>query len=348
MVKPVVKQEPILTDLINARGEPHFGLITSPVGRINYMDYDLRSAMDQPRSRLSRFLGFNQFQFVALSGADFIAGAAIVDLRLVGNGFAYLFDFKTRTLEEFSCLTPAALGTFLPTTPDDGVSYCRWRGARLEIEAHSAKRGRDVRVNVGRRLEIAGQMREPSRFQPLRLCSRAGYNGWVYTQKAAGLPVTGELHSPAGSVVLDEQCRASYDWSCGFMRRETAWNWASISACLPDGRSLGLNLAAGVNETGVTENALWLDHRLLKLDLAMFRYNRYQPDQPWQITTSDKRVRLEFQPLGSRVEKVNAWLLASNFRQFFGYYSGEIRTALGEVVRLEQVPGLAEDHYAKW
>lgn len=342
------KQEPILTDLINARGEPAFGVMTSPVGRVNYMDYDLRSPMDRPRSRLSRFLGFNQFQFASLCGPDFIAGVAVVDLRLVGNGFAYVFDFKTRELKEFSCLTPAALGTFLPVTPDDGVSYCRWRGARLEVDAHSVQRGRDVRVKVTRCLEVAGQMREPSRFQPLRVCSRAGYNGWVYTQKAAGLPVTGEILTPGHRYVLDENCRAGYDWSCGFMRRETAWNWASISACLPDGRSLGLNLAAGVNETGVTENALWLDHRLLKIDLAVFRYNRYQPDQPWQIETSDKRVKLEFQPLGHRVEKINAWLLASNFRQFFGYYSGEVRTALGEVIRLDQVPGLAEDHYAKW
>src|SRR5690554_3633285 len=183
--------------------------MTSPVGRVNYMDYDLRSPMDRPRSRLSRFLGFNQFQFASLCGPDFIAGVAVVDLRLVGNGFAYVFDFKTRELKEFSCLTPAALGTFLPVTPDDGVSYCRWRGARLEVDAHSVQRGRDVRVKVTRCLEVAGQMREPSRFQPLRVCSRAGYNGWVYTQKAAGLPVTGEILTPGHRYVLDENCRAA-------------------------------------------------------------------------------------------------------------------------------------------
>src|SRR5690606_24571159 len=61
---------------------------------------------------------------------------------------------------------------------------------------------------------------------------------------------------------------AAVDWTGGYMRRETFWNWGSLSCQLRDGRGLGFNLAAGVNETGFTENALWLDGRLIKVDMV--------------------------------------------------------------------------------
>lgn len=342
------KAAPYESDLVNAQGVPRFGVIDQPVGRVNYLDYDLRSPMDRPRGRLARYLGFNQFQFIGLCGPEFIAGVAVVDLRLVGNAFAYVFDFKTRKLEEFSCLAPLALGTSIPATPDDGESRCRRGKADVRIQANAAVRSRDVQVKVPGRLEVFSQMREPKGYKPLRVCARAGYTGWVFTQKAAGLPVSGQLVTPTARFELDEQCRASYDWSCGFMRRETAWNWTSLSVRLPDGRSLGLNLAAGVNETSVTENAYWLDNRMVKLAMACFDFDRYQPDETWRVRTSDGLVDLEFQPLGCRREKINVGILASNFRQFFGYYSGIIRTPEGEQVQLEKVPGFAEDHYAKW
>jgi len=341
-------QEPFASDLINAQGVPRFGVIDQPVGRVNYLDFDLRNAMDKPRNQLSKHLGFNQFQFVGLTGPDFIGGVAIVNLKLVGNAFAYVYDFNTKRLEEFSYLVPGALGVNIPTTPDEGDSHLRRGRTRFSIDAHAAVRSRDVRVQVPGRLEVLSQMRESPGFKPLRVCARAGYNGWVYTQKAAGLAVSGHISSPRRRFELDARCRASYDWSCGFMRRETAWNWSSLSLCLPDGRSLGLNLAAGVNETGVTENALWLDSRLSRLDLAQFEFNRYQPDMPWRIRTADQRVDLEFQPLGARSEKMNVLLLATNFRQFFGYYRGVIIGPDGERIELEQAPGVAEDHYAKW
>ena len=60
------------------------------------------------------------------------------------------------------------------------------------------------------------------------------------------------------------------------------------------------------------------------------------------------RVNLTFMPEGKRTEKVNVGILASNFKQMFGYYNGSIITDQGETVKLERVAGFAEDHYAKW
>ena len=112
----------------------------------------------------------------------------------------------------------------------------------------------------------------------------------------------------------DSLSRAAVDWSCGFMRRETAWNWASLAGVLADGRAVGLNLAAGVNETGMTENALWLEGRCIKLGQARF----------------------------------NAWLIASNFRQYIGTFSGTVRDEAGNSIPVDGLRGLMEDHFARW
>ncbi|WP_250162269.1 DUF2804 family protein [Psychrobacter sp. WY6] len=54
------------------------------------------------------------------------------------------------------------------------------------------------------------------------------------------------------------------------MRHKTNWFWSCINSYLPDGRHFVLNLAMGVNETGVSENACWLDGQIYYLPPVMF------------------------------------------------------------------------------
>ena len=108
-----------------------------------------------------------------------------------------------------------------------------------------------------------------------------------------------------------------------------------------------MNLAAGVNETGFTENALWLDGKLIKIDMVNFQFDRYRPDSAWRMQSADGIVDLQFTPLGQRKEKINALLIASNFTQHFGVFAGRISLA-DELIIIENCWGFAEDHYARW
>lgn len=132
------------------------------------------------------------------------------------------------------------------------------------------------------------------------------------------------------------------------MRRETAWNWACLAGVADNGVSVGLNLAAGVNETGMTENALWLDGRRTLLGPARFEFDRYQPGADWRVTTDDGRVDLRFVPAGARREKLNAGVIASNFRQFVGTFQGTVEDENGKKIPVNGLRGLMEDHFARW
>lgn len=131
------------------------------------------------------------------------------------------------------------------------------------------------------------------------------------------------------------------------MRRQTSWRWASISAMI-EGQAFGLNIAAGVNETGLCENALWFNGQIQHLSPASFGFDRKDDTKAWQISSLCGEVQLEFTPLYCRQEKVNIGLLASNFRQYVGLYSGVVLLQNGTRLELNAVKGLAEDHYAKW
>lgn len=109
-----------LNKLIDAQGRIRPGVLSQPVDEINYLDYDLRSVMDRPRGRLVRRWRFNQFQFVSAMAPGWVFGLAVVDLKLVGNAFFYLYDFETGELQQQSLLRPLALGTYLEPRPERG------------------------------------------------------------------------------------------------------------------------------------------------------------------------------------------------------------------------------------
>lgn len=333
-----------LLKLIDENGKITPGLLDHPVEAINYLDYDLRTVMDRPRSRLAKKWRFNQFQFVSAMGSGWVFGMALVDLKLVANGFFYLYDFETGTLYEQSFLQPFGGGVRIEPHPEHGMATFIKGEVALRIVA--AAGGRNVTVTAPGGIRVDLELKEDQ--DPLRLVCPAGYNGWVFTRKSAGLPVEGEIRWDHRIWRCDADTRASIDWSCGFMRRETAWNWACLAGVLPDGRSLGLNLAAGVNETGMTENALWLDGRCIKLGAAQFVFDRDQPGGDWHVRTEDGSVDLQFVPAGVRKEKLNVLVLASNFRQFIGSFRGYVTDDSGTKIPVAGLRGLMEDHFARW
>ncbi len=337
------------TKLIQQNNQPLYGDIQHPISEVNYQDYDLRTPMDKPIKGIRKYAAFNQFQFVGLMSENLIAGIAIVNLKWVSNVFIYVYDLKTHKLVERSFLQPLAASTSIGLNPDTGKSsFSQW-GNRVDITTNGDGSERYLYVKLGKEILINATLLNPPAYRPLRVCSKAGYNGWVFTQKSAGLAVEGNISWEGKQyTLLKEEASASVDWSCGFMRRETAWNWACFSGLMKDGRRIGLNLAAGVNETGVTENCLWVDGVLTKLNMAVFEFDRYNPEKQWGVKTTDGLLELTFQPFGRREEKIDVIFIASNFKQMFGHFSGWMIDGAGERIELDAVPGFMEDHYAKW
>lgn len=334
--------------LINDDGQPQFGYHPNGVQTINYLDYDLRSPMDKPRSLRQKRRQFNQFQFVGITCDQLIIGVAIADLKLISAAFCYFYDPISGDYEECSFTQPLARKTQFSDQPNNAITSFRSGRNKLQFSADSRTGIRRVLVETRQGLSVTATIDELTNYNPLAVCSRSGYSGWTYTQKAGARICHGSASWQGKQYNLEQLgALAAIDYTGGFMRRETAWNWGNLSHRLADGRRIAMNLAAGVNETGVTENGIWLDDQLHHVDGVDFQFDRYNPSKSWMMRSTDGRINLHFEPRGQRKEKVNALLIASNFTQHFGQYYGDI-TIDDEVIHLEGVWGFAEDHYAKW
>jgi len=339
-----------MKNLIDDQGQVTLGLFDTPPLTINHQDFDLRNNMDKPINGLSKKMGFNQFQFIGLTGNDFILGVAIVNLKWVSNCFLYVYQPSTKKFKEYSWLKPFALNTQTSNQPNGGDWF--FKSGKNTIEINTSNGQRRLKLDIGKELQVDVTINEQPQsqngnYQPLAVCCRAGYNGWVFTQKSTALNFSGNIQWQ-GHNIETKDLLASVDWSCGYMRRETFWHWASLSHTTKDGTKVGFNLAAGVNETSYTENGLWINDELIKLDRAEFIFNRKERLKTWQVKSSDGHIDLRFEPEGERKEKINAGFIASNFTQVFGRFYGQIKDKNGKVITIDGATGFCEDHFAKW
>lgn len=339
---------PCYDKLIDSHGQPRYGRFSQPIQQINHRDFHYLNTLDRPAHRLARHFHYKQFQFAGLVSERYTLGCAIVQLQYVSNAFVYLQDRQTGETRELNLLQPLGLRCHMADTPDQGVHHFRKGNTGFNFYAFSQPRHRRVEIFSGSHLRIDFSLHEPAGFQPIAVCTPTGFNGWTYTQKATTLPASGLIEWNDSRIALDDRFSGSYDWTCGYLRRQTAWRWASLSGRLADGTPIGANLANGVNETGCTENGLWIGNRLHDCGPVHFTFDRHRRHAPWQIDSENGRLHLTFTPDGERCDKRDLILLASNFTQLSGFFDGHFIDSKGQRTELHHVPGFCEDHYAKW
>ncbi|WP_440885192.1 DUF2804 domain-containing protein [Vibrio campbellii] len=330
-----------LNPFIQANGLPQFGHLASIPESLQLDAFQYLNEMDQPASSRRKRFDYKQFQFVSIVTEKYIIGVAIADIRYLASGFCYVFDTETHELVEQQWLKPFNMGYQTQPSSWNSQAYLANDAIQFKIE-HGL-----WHIQLSTELIQADLKLKPeSESLPLMLCTPTAYSGWTYTQKHNALTIHGQM-SVKGQPQDLSNAVAGYDFSAGYMRRETSWRWASINHRSED-KSIGLNLAAGVNETGNCENVIWIDGERHLMPPVHFEFSRMHQEASWRITSQDKRIDLIFKPKNQRSEKKNFWLLKSNFRQFVGYFSGYLIDENGIKHELDEVMGLTEDHYAKW
>jgi len=333
------------SSLIRPSGRARFGVFAEPIDTVNHTDFDLRTPMGRKAGALAKWLGFNQFEFLGGLGPDVAFGVAIANVRYAGTGFAYVQDRKTGTRTECSTTRPLGMGFDFVQTPETGTSRLTSGALRVEMTGEGGRRR--LRA-VGKNIDIDAIFEEGD-MTPLRICTKAGATGWVYARKTAGHTVRGTLKWDGRTLDLEAaDVLGHHDWSAGYMRRETFWNWGCLAGRLQDGRVVGMNVSCGVNETSFQENCFWVDGRLHRLPPVHFDYDLDDLHGQWRLTDEQGRIELEFTSEGAHGERIQGGIVASNFTQLLGHYTGWLVTDDDELVKVSELPGYAEWHYAKW
>lgn len=337
-------------DLVDASGRVRTGHFAKSVRNINGRAFDYRTPMRAKQGAFARRFHYKQFQYFGILSDTVLAGCALAHTGYLGLVFVYVYDTQTRRMVSETFRMPLGRGLVMGTSPVLGESVLTTRGAdiRLAYVEHSdGTLGKTLAVQTAKGLRISASLLEAPPFQVQALCTQTGVNGWTYANKVAGLAVTGSIQSALGTVDLAQaNAMGHHDFSAGYMRRETFWNWACLSG-RAGGHDLGVNVSCGVNETSYSENCVWLDGAMVPVELAQFDYERDNPHSPWRVRTADGSVDLTFTPAGLHTERLNLGLFATRFLQFFGQFSGTVRVN-GAVIPVDHLWGFVEDQYAKW
>ncbi len=332
-----------MAKLIRA-GTPRYGIVREPWTEINYRDYNLRTPLGRRVGRIGKALGYNHFQYFGIISPHLLAGCAMVNMRLGAVVFCYVFDPHSGKIVEWQFKDIGWLHTKTVNTPTAGTSsFCRGKNS-VYYHNTPAPRSKRLQVEIPGALTIDATFSEADpAFEPMCITTKTGATGWVYAQKVAGVRCRGTIECALGRYDLEQiDAFAHHDWTGGYMRRETFWNWACLSGQV-DGTRIGLNVSCGVNETEFTENCFWVDGALQKVDTVQFVYDRQDPQSPWHIQSYDGQIDLHFQPKGRHEEVQNFLVIKSNFKQFFGEFRGRVGPYC-----VDGLWGFVEDQYAKW
>ncbi|MES2072085.1 MAG: DUF2804 domain-containing protein [Pseudomonadota bacterium] len=324
--------------LLSTDGQPHFGKFSGQLAQLEWSGL----AAPYRRSRLWRYFHHKRWQYVALATEDIFCGIAIVDLGWINTAFAYAFDRRQgREVGSFSQDGLPGLTAGIADAPAAGAaSQFRFLGNQIDYRYSAATDTYQLRLRCGR-FEIDAEF-EAAAAAPFLLAVGPIAGGAVHaTQKSSGMPLRGEVRTAGQRYSLDGGV-ASFDYSSGFLARETDWRWASAHSL-----GLGFNLQAGY--FGTQENALWLDGRLISLGQASFDFDPADPMSAWHISTDDGLLDLQFQPEGFRRENKDMLVAASSYLQPIGTFNGWVKAAPdAAAVPVRNLVGVTEDHFSRW
>lgn len=218
-----------------------------------------------------------------------------------------------------------------------GVIRVSWwavwdRGSRTLAEA--THRGRStIRVERGRASAAEGPVSielEWNETEGVETISPHG-GSYIWTRKQGGLPVRGSVtvaerhHAIDGFGVIDE--------SAGYHARHTAWVWSTGVGTLATGEPVAWNLVDGVHDAPeASERTVWVAGEPREVGPVRFRAGLEGIDE------------LRFAAEASREHRENLLLLASEYEQPFGTFSGPLPGG-GE---LAEGYGVMERHDVRW
>ena len=325
-------------EVVGADGRPIAGRFAGRCARIDWAA--LRG--EWARSSWYRHFHHKRWQYIGIAAGRCFIGCAVVDLGWTNAAFAYVFDLEQRAVVgSVSCDGLPGLTARLADVPAAG-SESRFRlfGARIVFaETQAGLFTLQVRGPDGLQIdaELDGRAAAPWLFASNRVEGGA----WHATHKSPALQTRGVVRAGGESYSLDG-AYSCLDHSNGLLARDTRWLWAAAH-----GQDIGFNLQSGY--FGDSENALWLDGRLIPLGAAQFEFDARDTAAPWRVRTDDQLLDLRFVPLGERREDRNLIVAASRYVQPVGHYEGWVRAAASDAPRaVAGLVGVAEHHESRW
>lgn len=298
------------------------------------------------------FMRKKKWNYWCVFGDEIMFSATISHLDYATVCFVYFLNYETQRFYEKTVVVP--LTGRVKLSPEVlGDSHFRHNDMTIDF----AYRENETKITVdvgdfdGEPLHALLTVQHPKNFESLNVVIPWNRQTFQFTGKHHSLPVSGAVK--IGNQRFEFEPEDSFgvlDYGRGVWPRESTWNWAMASQRL-HGKSIALNFGGKWTDgTGMTENAFFVNGKMTKIhEDVLFHYNRENFKEPWLIHTKfSDDVKLTFTPFFERVSQTDMKLVKSEVHQLFGYYNGFVRFPDGKKLKILQILGSIEEHYAKW
>lgn len=294
-----------------------------------------------------------RWNYWCITSGSHLFSITISNVDYAGLVFAYLLDFETKQYCEKTVTIPFARGVRM----SDGVlGACAYSGSGVDVTFDATTAETTLRVNwknFGDE-ELAANIKisYPKDYETMSVVIPWSPSRFQYTSKHHGMTADGTVDLSGGRRIefRPDTSFACLDFGRGIWPYSSSWNWGGGSGRC-DGRLVGLNLGARWTDgTGLNENGVVVDGCLRKVhDDLRFEYDSNNFLKPWSIRTkTTNEVDLTFTPFYERIATSNLLILRSEVHQLIGHYTGTVKDAEGNDVRVEKLVGWAEEHVARW
>jgi hypothetical protein len=296
------------------------------------------------RGRVGR--GRNKrWEYWAVTTPTHVVAIVLSHIDYAGVNALWCWDRRTGKVHNQDVVTPFGQGVRMPGTLGGGPARLRSKGLRIEITEVGV--GTRIRA-IGDRVRVDVVAHRPEGHESLGVVVPWSERLFQYTVKDVARPATGRVWFDGEQIELPAgESWATLDHGRGRWPHRMHWNWGAGSG-RTDGRVIGVQVGGKWTDgTGSVENSLLVDGRLHKIsEELVWTYDTNDWLKPWRITGTD--VDLTFTPEHDKVTETDLKLISSFTHQCFGEWSGTVRLADGEVVRVADVFGWAEDVHQRW
>ncbi|MBO0842440.1 MAG: DUF2804 domain-containing protein [Nocardioides sp.] len=332
------------SDALVADGARRTGRLPARPTRVNPLDAYSGLGRRLRRLRLKEWVGFT------LLSPEFASSMILQDAGYLASSEIYVRSLRTGTLTQHARNARAGslrlaerLYGSRPEIAHPGYRIAYEWGAeggehRVTVDVDASASDAPIRMSL--------VLHGAAASAPLSVSSPLP-GGAMYTHKAA-FPVSGVVEAGAERFELDPaRDLALLDEHRTFLPYRTSWTWGTFAQALPAG-IVGANFAARPSVDGAEEESgLWVPGAVEPLEGITFDRSSDADLATWRMTSADGRLDVTFTPEGHKSVRHQLVLAAIDYHQWFGTYTGLVRSTDGPAYEIREARGVCETMRAR-